>query len=93
MKIVRKAFFVSLKDATMTVVKDNKRTSWIMSINSASVGFCPSERMTVPSSLVVMVPTANKSETKRVVSAFLRVRVDASTDRRSSCEAEENIVL
>ncbi len=31
-------------------------TSWIMSINSASVGFCPKDRMTVPSSLVVMVP-------------------------------------
>lgn len=31
-------------------------TSWIISINSASVGFCPRERMTVPSSFVVMVP-------------------------------------
>ena len=31
-------------------------TSWIMSMSSASVGFCPKERMTVPSSLVVMVP-------------------------------------
>ena len=25
-------------------------------MSSASVGFCPKERMTVPSSLVVMVP-------------------------------------
>ncbi|KAJ7040705.1 hypothetical protein C8F04DRAFT_225300 [Mycena alexandri] len=32
-------------------------TSLIMSCSSASVGFCPSERMTVPSSLVVMVPS------------------------------------
>ena len=31
-------------------------TSLIMSCNSASVGFCPKERITVPSSLVVMVP-------------------------------------
>lgn len=31
-------------------------TSLIISMSSASVGFCPRERITVPSSLVVMVP-------------------------------------
>jgi|AntRauTorckE5430_2_1112549.scaffolds.fasta_scaffold16900_3 hypothetical protein len=31
-------------------------TSLIISMSSASVGFCPRERMTVPSSLVVIVP-------------------------------------
>jgi hypothetical protein len=37
-------------------------TSWIMSINSASVGFCPRERITVPSSLVVMVPEEGRRD-------------------------------
>ena len=32
-------------------------TSLIMSCSSASVGFCPSERITVPSSCVVIVPS------------------------------------
>lgn len=36
-------------------------TSLIMSCSSASVGFWPSERMTVPSSLVVMVPSPSLS--------------------------------
>ena len=35
----------------------NQHTSLIMSSSSAWVGFWPSERMTVPSSLVVMVPS------------------------------------
>ena len=35
-------------------------TSLIMSMSSASVGFCPRERITVPSSLVVMVPISTK---------------------------------
>ena len=39
-------------------------TSWIMSINSASVGFCPRDRMTVPNSLVVMVPVREKKKIK-----------------------------
>lgn len=66
----------------MTAVHDNELTSWIMSINSASVGFCPRERMTVPSSLVVMVPMRSKKETKRMVSAILQYAFyrDASTD-------------
>jgi len=37
-------------------------TSLIMSCSSASVGFCPSDRMTVPSSLVVMVPSPSLSK-------------------------------
>lgn len=37
-------------------------TSRIISCSSASVGFCPSERITVPSSLVVMVPCAWEAE-------------------------------
>ena len=36
-------------------------TSLIMSWSSASVGFCPRERITVPSSLVVMVPSPSLS--------------------------------
>jgi len=31
-------------------------------MSSASVGFCPKDRMTVPSSLVVMVPTVNEKD-------------------------------
>jgi hypothetical protein len=37
-----------------------------MSINSASVGFCPRERMTVPNSLVVMVPEIEREETRQL---------------------------
>jgi len=37
-------------------------TSWIMSMSSASVGFCPRDRITVPSSFVVMVPVESQSE-------------------------------
>merc|ERR1719271_1755108 len=33
-----------------------------MSWSSASVGFCPRERMTVPSSLVVIVPSPSLSK-------------------------------
>ena len=33
-----------------------------MSCNSASVGFCPSDRITVPSSLVVIVPSPSLSK-------------------------------
>jgi hypothetical protein len=40
-------------------------TSVIMSISSASVGFCPSDRITVPSSLVVMVPENDKDKRER----------------------------
>ena len=36
-------------------------TSFIISRNSASVGFCPSDLMTVPSSLVVIVPSPSLS--------------------------------
>lgn len=40
-------------------------TSLIMSWSSASVGFCPSERMTVPNSLVVMVPSPSLSKREK----------------------------
>lgn len=33
-----------------------------MSISSASVGFCPSDRITVPNSLVVMVPAFKQNK-------------------------------
>ena len=39
-------------------------TSLIMSCSSASVGFWPRERMTVPSSLVVMVPSPSLSKSE-----------------------------
>lgn len=39
-------------------------TSLIMSWSSASVGFCPRERITVPSSLVVMVPSPSLSNSE-----------------------------
>merc|ERR1719237_915023 len=37
-------------------------TSLIMSWSSASVGFCPSDLITVPNSLVVMVPSPSLSK-------------------------------
>merc|ERR1711957_1119515 len=40
-------------------------TSLIMSCNSASVGFWPRERMTVPNSLVVMVPSPSLSKREK----------------------------
>lgn len=40
-------------------------TSLIMSCSSASVGFCPKLRMTVPSSFVVMVPKSSKHRSLR----------------------------
>ena len=39
-------------------------TSLIMSASSASVGFCPSDLITVPSSLVVMVPSPSLSNSE-----------------------------
>ena len=36
--------------------RKRRRTSLIMSLSSATVGFCPRLFMTVPSSLVLMVP-------------------------------------
>ena len=43
-------------------------TSFIISCNSSSVGFCPRLRMTVPNSLVVIVPSpslSNKANASR----------------------------
>ena len=40
-------------------------TSLIMSCSSASVGFCPSDLMTVPNSLVVMVPSPSLSNNEK----------------------------
>lgn len=40
-------------------------TSLIMSCSSASVGFCPSDLITVPSSLVVMVPSPSLSKREK----------------------------
>lgn len=39
-------------------------TSLIISCSSASVGFCPRERITVPSSLVVIVPSPSLSNSE-----------------------------
>jgi hypothetical protein len=44
---------------------NNARTSWIISISSASVGFWPNDRITVPSSLVVMVPAQQRQQKQR----------------------------
>merc|ERR1719352_784925 len=41
-----------------------------MSCSSASVGFWPSERITVPSSLVVMVPSPSAQSSSRAVPAL-----------------------
>ena len=40
-------------------------TSLIMSCSSTSVGFCPSDRMTVPNSFVVMVPSPSLSNSEK----------------------------
>jgi len=50
-----------------TTLKNDKpsaSTSLIMSCNSASVGFCPSDLITVPSSLVVIVPSPSLSNSE-----------------------------
>lgn len=39
-------------------------TSFIISCNSASVGFCPNDLITVPNSLVVMVPSPSLSNSE-----------------------------
>ena len=46
----------------MHFILPSASTSFIMSCSSASVGFCPSERMTVPNSLVVMEPSPSLSK-------------------------------
>lgn len=40
-------------------------TSLIISCNSASVGFCPNDRMTVPNSFVVIVPSPSLSNSEK----------------------------
>lgn len=59
-------------------------TSLIMSASSASVGFCPSERMTVPSSRVVIVPSPSISSAQQPDG---RVRTNLAAQTR------ENLVL
>ena len=39
----------------------SESTSFSMSCSSASVGFCPNDRITTPSSAVVMVPSPSLS--------------------------------
>ena len=52
------------KQKNKNISSPSASTSLIMSWSSASVGFCPSERMTVPSSLVVMVPSPSLSNSE-----------------------------
>lgn len=49
---------------SQTEFSPSASTSLIMSCSSASVGFWPRERMTVPSSLVVMVPSPSLSKSE-----------------------------
>ena len=60
---VRNDSWGSYLDQMLTALQV-KLTSWIISINSASVGFCPRERMTVPNSFVVMVPVVVQNKNK-----------------------------
>jgi hypothetical protein len=46
-------------------IKSSRPTSLIMSSSSAWVGFWPRERITVPSSLVVMVPLPSLSKREK----------------------------
>ncbi|CAN7939529.1 unnamed protein product [Ixodes hexagonus] len=57
-------------------------TSLIMSCSSASVGFWPRERMTVPSSLVVMVPSPSLSNSENA-SLNSAKRIDADYDTQN----------
>ncbi|KAG5460825.1 MAG: hypothetical protein BJ554DRAFT_7079 [Olpidium bornovanus] len=65
-------------------------TSLIISCSSASVGFWPRDRMTVPSSFVVMVPSPslsnseNASLTSAISSAVTRKLDSAAVERSSS---------
>ncbi len=48
-----------------TINLPSTSTSLIMSCNSCSVGFCPSDRMTVPNSFVVIVPSPSLSKREK----------------------------
>uniref|UniRef100_A0A915CJL1 Uncharacterized protein n=1 Tax=Parascaris univalens TaxID=6257 RepID=A0A915CJL1_PARUN len=51
-------------------------TSLIMSCNSASVGFCPSERITVPNSFVVIVPSPSLSNNENASLNSKNTKID-----------------
>ncbi|CAN7993363.1 unnamed protein product [Ixodes pacificus] len=69
----------------LPAVVPSASTSLIMSCSSASVGFWPSERMTVPSSLVVMVPSPSlsNSENASLNSARTAAETFASNTRHA----------
>lgn len=87
--------------------QDTKRTSLIMSSSSAWVGFWPSERMTVPSSLVVMVPSPSAgnnhvpttkdhgggwAKAREMESKRVREETDGNKEReRSTCQLASNM--
>jgi hypothetical protein len=54
-------------------------------MSSASVGFCPKDRMTVPSSLVVMVPVGKEDDQKvrGTSQTLIRKARDNSTEQSS----------
>ena len=56
-----------------------------MSVSSASVGFCPSDRMTVPNSLLDMVPSPSLSNSVKAslnsTKNFYRVQIRCASDR------------
>lgn len=57
--------FVSKKKGISKGDLPSASTSLIISCNSASVGFCPNDRMTVPNSFVVIVPSPSLSNNEK----------------------------
>merc|ERR1712151_801609 len=61
-----------------------------MSCSSASVGFWPSERITVPSSLVVMVPSPSLSNKEKAsLNSAICSSVSCSSPMTSEFEGQE----
>lgn len=68
-------------------------TSLIMSCSSDSEGFWPSERMTVPSSLVVICPNHHFVSVKMIpIAGGLLCLVSSGTHHRHPCPVENNMV-
>ena len=76
----------------------SESTSLIISCNSASVGFCPNDLITVPSSFDVMVPSpslSNKEKASLNSEKYIKMFFifDAHCKRYMTCKAREHNVM